>query len=164
MLLAWLVERCGGRLALYDVFERIPAPSEIDGERARDRYLRIVHEEDQAYYGNLPNLLTLIRTELSRVCSIEKMRFVQGRYEDVLPAEHCDPYDLVHIDCDWYASVKSVLSFLETHLSSDAMVQVDDYSNWEGSRMAVDETEWLTPYRRHIVGGPLVIDLGRPCE
>ncbi len=164
MLLAWLVQKYGGTLTLYDVFGQIPAPAEVDGERAHDRYRSIVHEEGQSYYGNLPNLMERIRDELAVVCSLDRLRFVQGPYQDTLPNEACEPYDLVHVDCDWYESVKSVLAFLETHLTPRAILQIDDYSNWQGSRMAVDEAEWLQPHRRYLVGGPMVVDSGKTAH
>ena len=42
MLLAWLVNQYGGSLTLYDVFGRIPAPSEQDGGSAKSRDQAII--------------------------------------------------------------------------------------------------------------------------
>jgi hypothetical protein len=39
-----------------------------------------------------------------------------------------------------------------------AIIQVDDYSNWQGCTKAVDEAKWLKSFKKWIVGGPLVID------
>ncbi len=41
MLLAWMVNRYGGSLDLYDIFARIPAPSTEDGQEAQSRYQNI---------------------------------------------------------------------------------------------------------------------------
>ena len=34
MVLAWWINRNGGRLQLFDVFSQIPAPTDVDGEDA----------------------------------------------------------------------------------------------------------------------------------
>jgi O-methyltransferase len=154
------VHRYGGTLTLFDVFGRIPEPSEKDGDRAHARYRIITQHEADTYYGNVPTLLDDIRHDLKKVCDLHKVKFVQGRYEETLPQEQGGPYHMVHIDCDWYESVRAVLTFLEPKLSPGAILQIDDYSNWQGSRASVDEAEWLAPYKRWVVGGPLVIDMG----
>ncbi len=161
IVLAWLVHRFGGTLHLYDVFGRIPEPSDKDGERAHARYRIITEQEADSYYGNVPTLLDDIRRDVAAVCDLDKVRFLQGRYEETLAYADAEPYHVVHIDCDWYESVRAVLAFLESRLSPGAILQIDDYSNWQGSRTSVDEATWLSPYRRWIVGGPLVIDTGR---
>jgi asparagine synthase (glutamine-hydrolysing) len=161
-LLAWLAERYGGRLALFDVFGRIPPPTEVDGTRAQDRYRVITGRESQDYYGNLPDLLALLKAEISQVIEPDRVEFIQGRYEDTLARlDDQRRFDLVHIDCDWYASSRAVIDYLESHLNPGAILQVDDYSNWQGSRQAIDETGWLKPYPRRLVDGALVIDTGQ---
>lgn len=158
-ILGWLVDCYGGTLALYDIFDRIPSPTDIDGERAKERYRAILNEETEDYYGNIPNLQTVVKEELSSICSIEKIEFISGRYEESLDklAEKRS-FDLVHIDCDWYESVKAVLSYLQDNIRLGAIIQVDDYSNWQGCRKAIDEAEWLKPFDKWLVGGPLVVD------
>ncbi len=160
VLLAWLVQRLGGTLTIYDVFGRIPPPSEKDGHRAQDRYRIILEQEASDYYGNLPNLVDQIRRDLAEVCDLQRIQIVQGRYEETLMTENGPVFDVVHIDCDWYDSVKTVLRYLESHLRPGAILQIDDYSNWRGSRLAVEEADWLGHYSRRLVGGPLVIDTG----
>jgi len=163
ILLAWMVDRYGGSLTLFDVFGRIPSPTERDGERAQERYQFILNRESENYYGNIPNLLDLIRQEIAEVCDLQKVVFVQGKYEDTLPElEDGSSFNLVHIDCDWYESSKAVLDYLEDKLKPGAIIQVDDYSNWQGSHNAIEEAQWLKGYRRWIVDGALVIDTGHP--
>ena len=160
-VLAWLVGRYGGTLTLYDVFGRIPPPTDSDGERAQDRYQEILYREGEDYYGNVPDLSKVIVEDLSSVCSLEQIEVVPGKYEETLGhlAEKRS-FDLVHVDCDWYESSKAVLSYLRDSVGPGAIIQVDDYSNWQGSRRAVDEATWLQPFRSKLVGGALVIDTG----
>jgi asparagine synthase (glutamine-hydrolysing) len=160
MLLAWLINRYGGRLTLFDMFGRIPAPTEKDGQSAIDRYQNILNSENKDYYGNIPDLLNLIKAEMKTICDLDQVIFVQGKYEETLPALSSNlVFNLVHIDCDWYESSKAVLDYLENHLYPGAILQIDDYSNWQGSHLAVDEAKWIKPDRFKLVDGALVVEL-----
>ena len=162
ILLAWLVARYGGRLTLFDVFGRIPAPTPIDGERAQRRYTGILTQESQEYYGNMPDLLDVVTHELREVCEPGRIVFVQGRYEDTLPQRASgEAFNLVHIDCDWYESSMVVYNYLREHLARKSIIQVDDYSDWEGSRRAFSDAVWLHQYHTHLIDGALVIDTVR---
>jgi asparagine synthase (glutamine-hydrolysing) len=162
MLLGWLVGRYGGEITLYDVFGQIPAPTQIDGERAQQRYAKILHREDQGYYGNIPNLRAVILNEISSVCPRERIEVVQGRYEDVLPLQTASKaFDLVHVDCDWYESSRVVLAYLKDHLSPGAILQIDDYDHWQGMRQAFDEAGWLNRYQARPADDALIVDTGK---
>ncbi len=161
LLLGWLAGQHGGTITLYDVFGRIPAPTAADGEPARLRYEKILLREDQEYYGNLPNLQDLVLSELSQVCPPEQIEIVPGRYEDVLPIQTGNKaFDLVHIDCDWYESSRVVLAYLKDRLSPGAILQIDDYGHWQGSRQAFEEAGWLKRYQARPVDDALVVDTG----
>jgi hypothetical protein len=158
-VLGWLVGHFGGTLTLYDVFGRIPPPTEPDGAAAKDRFQKILMEEDpDQYYGNIPNLIDLIQSDLTRVCRAEQIEFIQGKYEDTLPDERDRAYHLVHIDCDWYESTNAVFCFLKENLSPGAIIQLDDYAYWPGPKMVFDQAEWLRGAKRWLVAGALVID------
>lgn len=158
-VLGWLVGRYGGRLSLYDVFGQIPPPSETDGEEASNRFHKIVTSEDpDRYYGNIPNLIDLIRENLEKVCQPEQIQFVQGKYEDTLPSEKAGLFHLVHVDCDWYESTQAVFDFLKDHLAPGGIIQLDDYAYWPGPKMVFDQARWLQGARTRLVEGALVID------
>lgn len=162
MVFAWLIQQHGGTLHLFDVFGRIPSPSANDGEAAQKRYAEILHNEKETYYGNLPDLISIIKKEIAEVTSLENVEFIAGKYEDVLPALQNQPaYDLVHIDCDWYESTKSVLHFLEIHTKPNSIIQIDDYLHWKGSHLAVQEAGWLDLSTSRIIDDALVIDMGK---
>jgi len=163
VFLAWLVENYGGTLSLFDVFGQIPAPTIRDGQRAQERYETILHQEKDDYYGNIPNLLDLVKQDICEVCSLHKVEFFQGKYEVTLPEINGPKqFSLIHIDCDWYESVKSVLNYLERNIQTGAIIQIDDYSNWQGSRLAFEEAEWLAGYETWFADDSLVIDTGTP--
>jgi len=160
-ILAWLINRYGGSLFLYDIFSRIPPPTEFDGIRANERYEFIVNKESADYYGNIDNLMDIIKTELKAICPLERIEFIQGKYEEVLPHKvDRHSYNLVHIDCDWYSSIRTVFNFLKTNLHPGAILQIDDYYTWQGAKKAVDEVEWLKQFHRRSLGNALVIDTG----
>lgn len=160
-VLAYLVDKYCGHLALFDLFGLIPPPTAIDGLKAHQRYHQIAHTEDKLnYYGNIPNLLSVVKNDLSMIVDIEKVEFIVGKYEEILPNltdNHC--YHLVHIDCDWYASTYTVLEYLKERLHQSAIIQFDDYEFWLGTKKAVDETAWLQDLPRYIVDGALVVHL-----
>jgi len=159
MILAKLISIYGGYLVLYDLFGRIPPPTVHDGEKAHRRYQSILSEEDENYYGNIHDLMKLIASELGKICDLTNVKFVVGRFEEVLPYHHTDcSFGLVHIDCDWYESYKAVLTYLEHRLCPGAILQLDDYYSWEGVPKAVAEAAWLASYRKRRVGTALVID------
>lgn len=159
ILLGWLTGQYGGTLTLYDVFGRIPHPTQKDDARAHQRYQAILIGESREYYGNIPNLLSVILSELHAVCHPDQVEIVQGRYEELLNRpQDKRSFDLVHIDCDWYESYRAVLTYLQGKLSPGAILQMDDYSNWQGATTAVDEAVWLSHLKRRLVDEALVID------
>lgn len=163
MVLGWWINRNGGRLQLFDVFSQIPAPTDVDGEDAEKRYEKITREEQSDYYGNLPNLLEIIRLDLESVCPLERIELISGNFEETLPRLRSKfKIDFAHIDCDWYDSTHQVLTFLEGNFNPDGIIQIDDYEYWQGTKKAVDETNWLANYQKKLVEGALVIDMGKP--
>lgn len=164
MLLGWLVNRYGGELTLFDLFGRIPPPTASDGQAAKQRYADILSVSDgKDYYGNLDDLQARITTEISEILDLKHITFVPGRYEDSLPTRPSgECYHIAHVDCDWYASTKAVLAYLQTRVYPVAVLQFDDYGYWSGSKQAVDETEWLRGRLSTKVDDALVIDLFQP--
>jgi O-methyltransferase len=49
------------------------------------------------------------------------------------------PIALLHLDTDWYASIRHELDVLYPQVSEGGVVIVDDYGHWRGARLAVDE-------------------------
>lgn len=160
MILARLINSYGGNLTLFDVFGRIPSPTEKDGDTALQRFETILSQESKDYYGNLPDLLQVVQKDISQITSLNNVEFVVGKYEDTLGDYIPDePFHLVHIDCDWYESTATVLKFLEKHLNSKSIIQIDDYQYWQGTQKAVSEATWLSGYPQYMVEGALVISI-----
>jgi hypothetical protein len=116
---------------LFDSWQGLPEPGPEDvavqGHRRSKGWNYATQEEaDELLFAQLG---------LAR----ERVRLVPGWYEDTLPkvAPTLGPISLLHVDCDWYESVRCVLGHLYDLVVGT--VVVDDYYHWQGCRMAVDE-------------------------
>jgi tetratricopeptide (TPR) repeat protein len=62
---------------------------------------------------------------------------VIGLFEDTLPqfcAEHAGPIRLLHVDCDLYASTKTIFDHLGDRLVAGSVIVFDEYFNYPGWR------------------------------
>ena len=70
---------------------------------------------------------------------LETSHLIKGRFKETLPHTDLGKIAVLHIDGDWYESVKVCLEQLYDRVSSGGIIQIDDYGHWEGARKAVDE-------------------------
>ena len=113
----------------FDTFEGIPAPTEQDPDYV------IASLYTGKFRGDLEEMKNTFRT----LGIQERFRFVQGRFEDTLPETRVGPIALLHIDGDWYSSVKACLEHLYDRVSPGGVIQLDDYGFWQGAEKATDE-------------------------
>jgi O-methyltransferase len=131
----------------FDVFGTIPPPGARDGEKPQQRYEIIAAGQSEGiqgdvYYGYVPDLLQKVKSNFAAfdlVVDDLKIRLVQGRYEESIPKQSNFPIAFAHVDCDWYESVKTCLTFLDANVSPGGIVVLDDYNDWKGCRTATDE-------------------------
>ncbi len=115
---------------LFDSFSGLPVPGEKDGKQAKDTFYKgyCLGSEDKVkdviHKLNLP---------------VEVFRMVPGWFSDTLPNTHINPIALLHIDADWYDSVKQVLEAYYDDVIPGGFIVLDDYGYWEGCKRAVDE-------------------------
>eukprot|EP00758_Cryptobia_borreli_P002965 Tbor_TRINITY_DN3424_c0_g1::TRINITY_DN3424_c0_g1_i1::g.3644::m.3644 len=68
---------------------------------------------------------------------------VPGLFQDTLPHiimnNHQIAFSLIHLDSDWYLSIKTCIEELYPLLSCDGVLQIDDYYYWDGCQLAVKE-------------------------
>jgi hypothetical protein len=86
------------------------------------------------------------RGELGEVAALfaslglgHRARLVPGLFADTLPVTDTGPIAVLHLDGDWYASVRVSLEQLYPRVAPGGVIQVDDYGRWQGARRAVDE-------------------------
>jgi O-methyltransferase len=128
-------------LHLFDTFEGMSEPTPADrmaltGETA-DRLLASANKRSGIWaYAPLDEVKSNL---LSTGYPAHRVRFVQGKVEQTLPAAAPDQICILRLDTDWYESTKHELVHLFPRLSVGGVLILDDYGHWEGARKAVDE-------------------------
>ena len=68
-----------------------------------------------------------------------RLHFYRGWFQDTFPKARIGKIALLHIDADFYDSVKLCLERWFPHVSSGGIIQFDDYDSYLGCRTAVDQ-------------------------
>ena len=133
------------KLYLYDSFEGLP-----DSSATADGHSYEISENKRWSKGSMalePGIDELILRSLSRILPPARLTIIKGFFADTLdhnlPAEKAA---LIHVDCDLYASAKTVLErLMERDLFQDGcLLLFDDYncnraSPFMGERRAFNE-------------------------
>lgn len=116
-------------LWVFDSFEGMPEPTAADPDR----------DLAAQYVGDCRGDLASVRSLFERLGILDRARFVPGRFEDTVPGSEVAAIAVLHIDGDWYQSVKVCLDHFYDRVTSGGIIQIDDYGHWAGARKAVDE-------------------------
>jgi hypothetical protein len=116
-------------LWVFDTFEGIPPPTAADPD----------HDMAVPYTGSFRGELAQVSALFDRLGIRANARFVKGRFEETVPATDVGTIAVLHLDGDWYSSVKVCLDYLYDRVSPGGVIQIDDYGHWQGARKAVDE-------------------------
>ena len=128
-------------LWLYDTFAGMSEPTAVD-RRAVDgasaaRLLASEQHRDQVLA--MASLQDVERTMAMSGYPESSMRYVVGKVEETLPRCAPESIALLRLDTDWYESTRQELESLVPRMTPGAVLIIDDYGHWEGSRRAVDE-------------------------
>ncbi|MBV9355241.1 MAG: class I SAM-dependent methyltransferase [Chloroflexi bacterium] len=127
-VLARAVRASSRTVWLYDSFEGLPPPEAVDGAAAGQ------------YVGTCRGTLGEVQTTLARAgVRGERTRLVKGWFEDTLPNAEVSQIALLHVDGDWYRSVRTCLESLYDRVAPGGVVVIDDYGHWPGCRLATDD-------------------------
>jgi hypothetical protein len=129
-------------LYLYDTFEGMPPPGDIDRSPILGKHAdEILALDDEV--GALTRAvagLDEVRANLALTgYPTERLHYVVGKVEDTIPATVPDRIAVLRLDTDWYASTRHELEHLYPRLEPGGILIIDDYGWWEGARKAVDE-------------------------
>lgn len=116
------------RLWVFDTFEGLPQPTAEDPD----------YDLATLYAGSCRGSLEEVTALFERLRIRDRSVLVKGLFQDTLPRSAVDPIAILHLDGDWYESVKVCLDALYDRVSSGGVIQIDDYGHWEGARRAVD--------------------------
>jgi O-methyltransferase len=118
---------------LFDSWEGLPEPGEIDTS------VTGIRREKGWDLGSIDNVKRLFFHKLS--VDQSRVHVVKGWFEETLPVHRrkVGAIALLHLDGDWYASIKRCLEELYDQVSPGGYVAIDDYGYWKGCKQAVDE-------------------------
>ena len=116
-------------LWVFDTFAGLPPPTQDDPDR----------EMASRYTGRCRGELDEVQELFCRIGILEHSKLIKGLFQETLPASGINDIALLHLDCDWYESVKACLDQLYDRVSAGGIIQIDDYGHWAGARKAVDE-------------------------
>lgn len=123
---------------LFDSFCGLPPPGGKDGEHAQNVYF-------EGWCHGSVEKVTKIFNQLH--LSLDPVRIITGWFDSTLKAEPVKAIALLHIDADWYESVKVVLEELYDKVVDGGFIVLDDYWTWRGCRQAI--AEYLKEHQIH---------------
>jgi len=116
-------------LWVFDTFEGLPPPTLDDPD----------YETAKLYIGECRGELEEVTALFKELGILSNSRLVKGRFQETLPGCPIEKISMLHIDGDWYESVRTCLDHLYERVSPGGIIQIDDYGHWAGARKAVDE-------------------------
>jgi hypothetical protein len=130
-LMGLTLKRLGANRTLwvFDTFEGLPPPTEADPD----------FQIARRYTGKCRGEIEEVSALFDRLGILPEARLVKGLFEETLPRTDTGLVAVLHLDGDWYESVKVCLDHLYDKVSPGGVIQIDDYGHWEGARKAVDE-------------------------
>jgi O-methyltransferase len=126
-LMAFGTAGSGREVHLFDSWEGLPATSEKDGDATM-----WVGED----VGSQRRVISIFKT---LDINLRRVTFHRGWFDETFPRAKIGQIALLHIDADFYDSVRLALLTWEPHVSPGGYIQIDDYSAFIGCRRAVDE-------------------------
>lgn len=129
---ALMAHEAGGRrdVVLFDSFEGLPPPGVRDGAQAaehfREGWCASTEDDVRGVFRRL-GVLT------------PRVRLVKGWFDQTFPVTEVPPIALLHVDADWYDSVRLCLETHFDRIVPGGYLVLDDYARWEGCTRAADE-------------------------
>jgi predicted O-methyltransferase YrrM len=117
------------KIVAFDTFAGLPPPTHDDPD----------YDIAQRYTGSCIGTLEQVSAFFTALGIRDRAVFVQGLFQATLPEARLGPISVLHVDGDWYESVKTCLDHLYDKVSPGGVIQIDDYGWWQGAAKAVDE-------------------------
>jgi len=124
---------------LFDSFTGMPDPTEhdriIDGKHASEYKHLGMPDDDSKTYDICCKYLSHVDYPKTH------LHIIKGMFEDTFPVyeNEISEISILHVDCDWYDSVKQSLNTFYDKTVIGGYIILDDYGTWDGARKAVDE-------------------------
>jgi hypothetical protein len=129
------------RIWVFDTFDGMPAPKEIDETYRRESAKRILDtsSKETSFVWAYSPIEEARKNILSVGYPARNISFVKGKVEDTIPVTSIEKIALLRLDTDWYSSTKVELEYLFPRLVEGGILIIDDYGHWQGCKKAVDE-------------------------
>jgi O-methyltransferase len=121
---------------LFDSFLGLPEPGPQDGDRALYGWLARRAAGTPRYIGSVDRPAAAFHL----AGWTGELHVIPGWFADTVPAATIGPLALLHIDADWYASVKVCLQHFYPLLVAGGLLILDDFGYWPGCQQAVADT------------------------
>lgn len=128
-------------LYLFDTFEGMPAPDDIDRSYRGESAASLLRSEDPdtSWVWAKGPLDTVRQAMAQTLYPAGMISYVKGKVEETIPGAAPETIALLRLDTDWYGSTYHELVHLYPRLSPGGILLIDDYGHWEGARRAVDQ-------------------------
>jgi O-methyltransferase len=113
---------------LFDSFQGLPPPGAKDDVEEQVSYFEGWCKGDQFKVEQAFATLGV---------PMDNVNIVQGWFDQTLQTAPIDQIAILHVDADWYDSVKLVLDTFYGRVVGGGFVVLDDYGHWKGCERAV---------------------------
>jgi len=128
---------------LFDSFEGLPEPTEIDGKAAT------LWKQDKTgpwYFDNCSADIQYAQQAM-KMSGVKSFEIVKGWFSETLKTAKFDNgISILRIDGDWYDSTMECLESLFDYVNIGGIILLDDYFTWEGCSKAVHD--YLSKHKR----------------
>lgn len=127
-------------LWLYDTFEGMPPPSEVDVDyRGRPAAELMATESPDTSLIWARSSLHDVKAGMAETgYPSHLVTYIVGAVETTIPERIPDKIALLRIDTDWYSSTYHELVHLWPRLAPGGILIIDDFGFWAGARQAVE--------------------------
>jgi hypothetical protein len=126
---------------LFDTFEGMTAPTEIDADLAGRQAADLLAKGDRDqnwFWAYSP--IDEVRANLEKTgYPMERFIFVRGDVLETIPANGPETIAILRLDTDWYETTRHELEHFFPRLAVRGVLIIDDYGHFKGARKAVDE-------------------------
>ena len=123
------------KLFACDSFVGLPKPSKYDTHHGLPA-AKFGQGEGIAYYSE-----SNVKMLCANLGADNVLKTIKGYFEQTLPKFKSEfgKIAFLHLDANWYISVKVILESLYDQIEPGGYIQISDYGFWDGVRMALDE-------------------------
>ena len=118
------------KLWLFDSFQGVPKPSDKDGQSERVDYFEGWNKGDTIKVKQIFQKLGLPWNHVN---------VIEGWFNDTLENSRVEQIAILHIDADWYESVKHVLDTFYNRVVPGGFIILNDFNTWQGCNDAVND-------------------------